>query len=185
MTKAIISVLGEDRPGIIAAVSRILFDQGCNIENVTQTIIQSQFSGIFIVATPEYLDEAALGALLNAGLRPLHLDAFVRPLPSRGGEISPPPASEPFIITTRGPDRKGLVAAVTEVLARHQVNVTQLQAVFKGGEDPGSNMMIYEVDVPLAVDPQMLRAELRETAQRLSLLINIQHRNIFEALNRI
>jgi len=185
MTKAIISVLGEDRPGIIAAVSRILFDQGCNIENVTQTIIQSQFSGTFIVGTPEYLDEAALGALLNAGLRPLQLEAFVRPLPSHGWVSSPPPAAEPFIITTRGPDRKGLVAAVTEVLARNQVNVTQLQAVFKGGEDPGSNMMIYEVDVPLSVDPQLLRAELRETAQRLRLQISIQHRNIFEALNRI
>ncbi len=184
MAKAIISVLGEDRPGIIAAVSRILFDQGCNIENVTQTIVQSQFSGIFFVATPTRLDGATLGTLLNAGLAPLQLEAFVRLLPHENAKTAPAP-SEPFVITTRGPDRKGLVAAVTAVLARHNVNVTQLQAVFKGGEDPGSNMMIYEVDVPLSIDPQLLRAELRQTAQDLNLLLSIQHRHIFEALNHI
>ncbi len=49
MKKMIISVLGKDRPGIIAAVTRILFEQDCNIENVSQTILQNEFSGIFIV----------------------------------------------------------------------------------------------------------------------------------------
>ncbi|MGA2227446.1 MAG: ACT domain-containing protein, partial [Syntrophobacteraceae bacterium] len=29
-----ISVLGHDRPGIIAAVSEVLFRSGCNIEDV-------------------------------------------------------------------------------------------------------------------------------------------------------
>jgi glycine cleavage system transcriptional repressor len=184
MEKAIISVLGQDRPGIIAAVSRILFGQDCNIENVTQTIIQNQFSGIFIVATPAGLEGADLGTLLNRELRHLQLEAFVRPLPTPAA-APPAPASEPFVITTRGPDRKGLVAAVTAVLASHQVNVTQLQAVFKGGEDPGRNVMIYEVDVPLTVDQQLLRNELRRTAAGLDLHLSIQHRHIFEALNRI
>ena len=48
MHKVIVSVLGPDRPGIIATVSQILFEQGCNIENVSQTILQKEFSGIFI-----------------------------------------------------------------------------------------------------------------------------------------
>ncbi|MGD2000724.1 MAG: ACT domain-containing protein, partial [Desulfobacterales bacterium] len=52
MNKAVISVLGPDRPGIIAAVTRMLFEKNCNIENVSQTILQSEFSGIFIVALP-------------------------------------------------------------------------------------------------------------------------------------
>jgi len=52
MKKMIISVLGKDRPGIIAAVTRILFEQDCNIENVSQTILQNEFSGSFIVGVP-------------------------------------------------------------------------------------------------------------------------------------
>ncbi len=60
MKKIVISVLGQDRPGILAAVSRILFEQDCNIENVHQTILQSEFSGIFIAAIP---DEMAIGVI--------------------------------------------------------------------------------------------------------------------------
>ena len=52
MKKVVISVLGQDRPGIIAKVSKALFNKGYNIENVSQTILQSEFSGIFIASIP-------------------------------------------------------------------------------------------------------------------------------------
>ena len=53
MNKLIISVLGKDRPGIIAAVTKVLLDEDFNIEDVSQTILQNQFSGIFIAAGPD------------------------------------------------------------------------------------------------------------------------------------
>ena len=53
--KVVITVLGQDRPGIIARVSKVLFQQDCNLENVSQTILQSEFSGIFIASIPEQL----------------------------------------------------------------------------------------------------------------------------------
>jgi glycine cleavage system transcriptional repressor len=94
-------------------------------------------------------------------------------------------ACESFVITTRGPDRKGLVARITAVLAAHNVNVTQLQAAFRGGEEPDRNVMIYEVDIPVDVDQQALKAELGARGRALGLEVNIQHKNIFEAVNRI
>jgi glycine cleavage system transcriptional repressor len=45
--------------------------------------------------------------------------------------------------------------------------------------------MIYEVDVPLDMDQQKLRQALQVKAQELELQISIQHKNIFEAINRI
>ena len=38
MKKIVVSVLGQDRPGIIAAITRVLYQTDCNIENVSQTI---------------------------------------------------------------------------------------------------------------------------------------------------
>ena len=96
-----------------------------------------------------------------------------------------PAKSEPFVITTKGPDRKGLVAGISATIARHGVNITNLQAVFKGGDEPGDNIMIYEVDVPGEIDQTEFNRELRETAESLALNITIQHRNIFESINRI
>ena len=56
MKKYIITILGRDQPGIIAAVSQVLFEQDFNIEDVRQTILQSEFSGIFIILGPDNVD---------------------------------------------------------------------------------------------------------------------------------
>jgi len=77
------------------------------------------------------------------------------------------------------------VAGISEVIAGHGVNITNLQAVFKGGDEPGDNIMIYEVDIPIDIDQQALYRDLREKAKFLMLDISIQHRNIFETINRI
>lgn len=184
MKKTIISVLGKDRPGIIAAVTRILFEADCNIENVSQTILQNEFSGIFIASVPAALSAESLHQKLDHGLAPMGLHVYEKPIQDPDGTPADVP-SEPFVVTTKGPDRKGLVAAITAILAAHRVNVTNLQAVFKGGDDPNANIMIYEVDVPVDTDQQALRRELREKAAELTLDISIQHKLIFEAINRI
>ena len=49
MKKLTISFLGRDCPGIVSAVSQILGQTGCNIIEVTQTILCGEFAAIFIV----------------------------------------------------------------------------------------------------------------------------------------
>lgn len=184
MEKAVISILGPDRPGIIAAATRILFDGDCNIENVSQTILQTEFSGIFIVSLPEKLTIEALNRHLEAGLRPLGQHVYVKLLLAGTAGFNAADC-ERFVIATRGPDQKGLVARIAEVISRHGVNVTNLQAIFKGGDEPGDNIMIYEVDVPPDADQGALYSDLRTRAAELGLTISIQHRRIFEAINRV
>jgi len=184
MNKAILSVLGQDRPGIVATITGVLFRQQCNIENVSQTILQSQFAGIFVVSIPDDLSMQALENGLSDEMRELDLSVQVKPVHPPDVPVTPQ-ENEPFIITTKGPDRTGLVAGITEIIARYGANITNLQAVFKGGDTPGDNIMIYEVDIPLNVDPKTLDNDLRQRALELSLDISIQHRNIFEAINRI
>ena len=184
MNKAILSVIGKDQTGIVAAVSGVLFEHDCNVENVSQTTLQTEFAGIFIASLPDGLSLETLKQALMAKLQPLDLNVHIKPLRDQ----TPAPIfseSEPFIITTKGPDRKGLVAGITEIIARHGVNITNLQAVFKGGDEPVDNVMIYEVDVPVDVDQRLLEQELRQRANDLLLEISIQHRNIFYAINRI
>jgi len=147
MQKVVISVLGLDRPGILATVSEALLAQDCNIENVSQTLLQSIFGAIILVSKPAALPDEALEEALGAALAPLSLAVSVKRF-----DLAPAAAAardtQPFVITTIGPDSKGLVAGITRVLADRGCNVTNLQALFKGGDDPLNNMMIYEVDVP-------------------------------------
>ncbi len=46
--KVVISVLGADRKGIIASVTRILYEHDANILDISQTIISGLFSMILI-----------------------------------------------------------------------------------------------------------------------------------------
>ncbi|HEY3317807.1 MAG TPA: ACT domain-containing protein [Coriobacteriia bacterium] len=52
-TRAILSVLGEDRVGIVAAVSRVLAEAGANIEDIRQTILSGVFSMTMLVTVDE------------------------------------------------------------------------------------------------------------------------------------
>jgi glycine cleavage system transcriptional repressor len=184
MKKVIISVLGNDRPGIIAAVSRLLYENDSNIENVSQTSLQSEFAGIFIATVPADMALPTLEGKMTGILGPMGLQVHVKPMEPRHEAVNGL-MGESFVITTRGPDQKGLVARVTEIIAAHQVNITNCQAVFKGGDDPNRNIMIYEVDIPPQADQQALFQDLREKGAELNLQVSIQHRDIFMTLNRI
>jgi len=47
--KAVITVLGKDRTGIIAAVSGLLYQEGVNILDISQTILSGMFTMIMLV----------------------------------------------------------------------------------------------------------------------------------------
>lgn len=52
-TRAVLSVLGEDRVGIVAAISAALADNGVNIEDIRQTILSGIFSMTMLVTVDE------------------------------------------------------------------------------------------------------------------------------------
>ncbi len=184
MNKLIITVLGKDRPGIIAHITNILYALDCNLENVNQMILQNQFAGFFIVEVPPGMDESMLRQRMDekngqSGLT-IHintLDAEPDTLTDPGGDI--------FLITTIGPDQKGLVARISKIIAGCNGNIINLKAVFKGGRDPNANVMSYQVQITPDVDTKAMFQALRQKAAELSLDIRIQHRNIFEVINKI
>jgi ACT domain-containing protein len=57
--RAIVTVIGKDRTGIIAAVSAALADTGANILDISQTVLAEYFAMIMLV------DLAKLGVTFN------------------------------------------------------------------------------------------------------------------------
>lgn len=47
--RCVISVLGKDRAGIVAAISGVLAEKGANIDDISQTILDDIFSMTMIV----------------------------------------------------------------------------------------------------------------------------------------
>ena len=46
--RAIVTVIGKDKSGIIASVSGVLASQNVNIEDISQTIVQNNFTMIML-----------------------------------------------------------------------------------------------------------------------------------------
>jgi ACT domain-containing protein len=64
--KAVITVLGKDRTGIIYKVSKVLYEAQVNIEDISQTIMQSYFTMLMLVNVPDETPIATLTAQLSA-----------------------------------------------------------------------------------------------------------------------
>jgi glycine cleavage system transcriptional repressor len=183
MKKIVLFVLGPDGPGIIATITGALFETGCNLEDVSQTILQREFISIFIVSMEESADEHALLARLRAKLEPRGLVAHIKPMGSAGSSTET--GGEPFVVTTIGPDRPGLISGMTDIFARHNVNIVNLKAVSRMDRTPVDYITIFEVDVPPAADFRAFRAALQARAGELGLDFNLQHREVFERINRV
>ena len=183
MQKFTASFLGRDCPGVVASVSRILEECGCNIEEVTQTILSGEFAAIFVVAAPEK-DAESLRAKLSAGLETAKVDLSVLVRPAIKGQWGTDLHCEPFVVTADGPDKPGLIAAMSRVFARHGVNIESLKAILGEG---GTNhaLFVFEVMVPGSVDMGRLRRELDCEGQKRDLRVSVQHRDIFEAVHRV
>ena len=63
--KAIVTVVGKDRVGIVAGVSAKLSELGLNIDDISQTILDEFFTMMAVVSSEENKDFTALRAELN------------------------------------------------------------------------------------------------------------------------
>ena len=82
--RAVITVIGKDRTGIIARVSTYLAEKGINILDISQTIMQDLFTMIMLVDTqnsPLHTkdlsdDLKAIGDEMNLTINLQHEDLF-------------------------------------------------------------------------------------------------------------
>ncbi|AFJ03752.1 amino acid-binding ACT domain protein [Methylophaga frappieri] len=186
MNKMLISVLGSDEPGIMAVVADSLRQENGNIENLSQTLLKDVFGALLMVSFPDDKSAQTVKTTLDHACINMNLFISVNPWNQQASEWQQnKPVTQPYIVTCIGPDRQGLVADVAKQLFIHGVNITDMQAIFRGGEDPMDNLMIFEVDVPKATVMDDLRLALADIANRLALEIHVQHRRIFESVSNI
>lgn len=181
----VISIIGRDRPGIVANVAKVLYLNNCNIEELTQTAIKGQFAMILIAAPLKREVISNLRQDLQDLATDLDLNINLRIL--RRSELAPFSAAEtePFVLTVRGEDKPGLVYGITEVLAEHGINITNLDAQTAQIGEKREYIQFYEVDIPQHLDYRVIQEKLRHRGEEMGVMVDLQHKNIFQAINRI
>jgi glycine cleavage system transcriptional repressor len=160
MTLLAVTVLGHDRPGIIADTTAALARLGGNLEDSTMTILRGHFAMVLLVST------GATRGEVEAGLSSMEADGTllvsVREVPL---EHDPAPPGAPYLLSVHGADRPGIVSAVTAEVAAAGGNITDLSTRLTGD----LYVLLAEVDLPHSADADVLRRRMREVADGLEI----------------
>jgi len=155
--------VGADRPGIVAAVTGALADAGANLDDTSMTILHGHFAIAMVVGAPGGVDvAAALGPVAER----LSLTVDVRPI-AEGTPASPP--GDRWSLAVYGPDRPGLVAAITAVVAEVHGNVVDLTTRVVGGAD----RPVYAMQLELALPDTGSAAALGERLPEVSAALGV------------
>jgi glycine cleavage system transcriptional repressor len=152
-----ITVLGHDRPGIIAETTAALAGLGLNIEDSTMTLLRGHFAMMLITDGPaESGDiESALAGLTADGA----LSVTVRAVPAESATAH----GSAYLLTVHGGDRPGIVSSVIAEVARVGGNVTDLTTRLAGD----LYVLLAECDLPGGVDASALEESIKGVAAGL------------------
>jgi glycine cleavage system transcriptional repressor len=187
-----LSALGADRPGIVAALSGVLVDLGCNLEDSTMTILQGHFAVLLVVAAPDGVTAATLDDALREVAGRFELVVAVRPLADTqtpdtqtpdtqtpGAAARPP--TEPWTIAVHGADRPGIVREVTGALAKAGGNVVNLSTHLVGDADAPVYVMTLSVTLPAGPAGETAADGIRRTVAALDVHCSV-HRDEVDLL---
>jgi glycine cleavage system transcriptional repressor len=163
MPSLAVTVIGRDRPGIIAEVTGVLADLGGNLEDSSMTLLRGHFTWTLIVDLDSTAEE------LGARLAHLGADGLVVSVLPVGPEEAPGEAG--YILSVHGADRPGIVAGVTATLAKHGGNITDLSTRLGHG---GMYLLVAEVSLPPGVDVVALGSQLSEVGRNLGVGVSLR-----------
>ena len=160
MTLHAITVLGHDRPGIIAEATGRLAGLGLNLEDSTMTLLRGHFAMTLICAgdVADAEIETALAPLATDGT----LTVTVREVPEEDTG-APAKVGTSWVLTVHGGDRPGIVSSIVTEVARVGGNITDLTTRLAGD----LYLLIAEIDLPDGVRVAALEESIKDTAAAL------------------
>ena len=164
----IMTAFGKDRPGIAADVTEILFENGCNLEDTSMTLLAGEFTLIllFTAGSPEAAEP------LSRACRRLEqekgISAFLRPLEPQEG-----PLGNGFFtrsLHVEGLDHSGIVFKVSRCLADNGINIVDLKSKVKASPESGTAMYIMDIQIqiPNGTDMDAVESKLFDVADDLN-----------------
>jgi glycine cleavage system transcriptional repressor len=168
-----VTVVGKDRPGIVAAITEGLFHLGCNIADSSCTMLGGEFAMILIISLKKPFSKTRLleelkpvcdGMGMTLGVRILHPDEVVHQ----------DPAGEICMISVYGADHPGIVYRVTRELADRSINITDLNTKLIGTEEEPVYVLMLEVALPDGESAEGVEQTLAALKKELNVEIGVR-----------
>ena len=154
----VITAVGRDGPGIVAALAQAVYKLGGNLDDATMTRLHGAFAAMVAARLPEGKSEDDARAALQALAEERGLTVTVQTVSDAHSETAPD-----TLLTVYGADHPGIVYQVTSALASRGVNITDMDTRLTGTTDAPVYVMLLELvagEIDLTGEMAALKASL-------------------------
>lgn len=165
-----------DKPGIVAEVTKVLLENGFNIEDSSSTLLRGFFSMILIVSHQKIFTEDEISSMFSNSCKKLDLSISIKLIEN----MEPIKKYEKtYIVSVYGSDKPGIVYKVAKFLSDKKINIIDLQTKVVGKEDKPLYIMVMEVNVPSNYDESWILS-LKSISDELGTDINVRQIETYE-----
>jgi glycine cleavage system regulatory protein len=168
MTQLVITIVGDDRPGIVESLAAVVANHDGNWLSSSMSNLAGQFAGIIEIAVDEsQRDELAeaIGRLPGLQVQSVHGGA-----PTVVGDH---PIAELEVV---GVDQPGIVRSLTELMKGQGVNLLQFASWTEPAPNSGDELFraVAEFALTDAVNLETLKAQLETLAEEMAIDIELE-----------
>ena len=162
MAQLVLTVVGDDRAGLVEALADTVAAHGGNWERSELAELAGAFAGIVLVSVPRDRETELVTALQA-------LDGLLRVVVHAGATTSAADHGRQFTFTVLGNDRPGIVRDVTTAVRAHALSIDALTS--RTLDAPMAGGTLFEatlvVRVPDDADTAPIVAELEQLADEI------------------
>jgi glycine cleavage system transcriptional repressor len=143
-----VSALGQDRPGIVAALTHVLYEKGCNLENSSMTRLKGDFAILLLVSMSKPITTSELDKALQAVAKPQGLLLTLRELSAQEADPGADSTTLPYTLMVYGMDKPGIVYRIAQAAAHLHINITDLRTHVTEGTAGPLYSLVMEIEIP-------------------------------------
>ncbi len=138
----VVSAIGEDKPGIINALSQVATESGCNILDTRMTVLGGEFALLMMLnGSAENIDQVTR-ALTPVAARYCLTTILKRTQPRKADQ-----AVRPYRVDVVALDHPGIVREIAGFFSDRQINIEEMETGTYAAAHTGTPMFSLEMTV--------------------------------------
>ena len=172
--KFIMTAFGKDRPGIVAEIAEIIYENKCNLEDSNMGKLADEFTLILLLTGHGDNLQDKLSSDCKRLEREKNIYVFIRPLDYHQPDTKN--GNNLHTIEIEGIDQAGIVYKVAGLMATLKINIETLTSKKKFSPNSGTAMYSMEIvaKVPISISMDDLDEKLEQLANELHVDITIK-----------
>lgn len=172
-SRYIMTAFGKDRPGIVADVTQVLYENNCNLEDTTMSMLSDEFTINLLFSSNDEDIEATLLEECRILEQQKSISAFIRPI--KGIRQTSQSSLSTRTLHVEGMDQAGIVFKISRFLSDNALNIVDLKSSIKVTPESGTTLYLMDIhiQVPEFTSPKVLEEQLDIVAEELNIEITV------------